>query len=70
MQRWRVKNWWLICALVSWNKLLGKVSDRNTGEKCLQMKDYLEVLISELNSIQLILHEDIKSTSAGSWNLT
>ena len=45
-------------------------SDRNTGEKCLQMKDYLEVLISELNCIQLILHEDIKSTSAGSWNLT
>ena len=30
------------------------------------MKNYLEVLISELNCIHLILHEDIKSTSAGS----
>ena len=46
-------------------------SDRNTCEKCLQMKNYLEKLICELKSTQLItkiLNEDIKSTSAGSWN--
>ncbi len=34
------------------------------------MKNYLEVLISELNCIHLILHEDIKSTSAGSGTQT
>ena len=46
-------------------------SDRNTCEKCLQMKNYLEKLICELKSTQLItkiLNEDIKSTSVGSRN--
>ena len=38
-------------------------------EKCFEMKDYLEVLINELKSAQLIikiLQDEIKSTSTSS----